>query len=144
MGARYLINKTGTVGVVGNDDMTITAAAGKSLKVWRINIGGQDTASANQEVSIMRSTVGTTPVAVTPTPKNPAFAAASFTAATGWTTQPTAGVILERLSCNANGGFTPVTYLPGYEIDIPGAGQLSFRRAVGTGKLTYNIEVEEI
>ena len=144
MGARYLVTKIGTAGVVGNDDMTITAAAGRSLKLWRYVTGAQGVASANNEITIMRSTGGATPVAIVPVPKNPAFAAASFTAAGSWTTQPTAGAIIERVSVNSNGGVTPQTFLPGYEIDVPGGGQVSLRRATGTGILTWTVEIEEI
>ena len=144
MGARYLVTKVGTALNTSKDSLTITAPAARSLKIWSIVIAGQGTASANNEILVSRSTVGTIPTAVTPQPLNADYAAASFTVASLWTTDPTIGVTLRRISVNSNGGVTPVQFLPGNEIDVPGAGQISFRSAVGTGIVTIEVIVEQI
>lgn len=144
MGARYTVTKVGTAVSTTNDSMTITAPSGRSLKIWSITASGQGTASAANEILVSRSTGGGTPVAITPIPLNADYAAASFTAAGSWTTQPTIGVTLRRVGVNSNGGVTPVQFLPGNEIDIPGGGQVTLRSALGTGVITLELIVEQI
>lgn len=144
MGARYNVSKTATAMVVGNDILTITAPAGRSLKLWAVRVSGGGTVSAANEIAISRSTVGTTPVAVTPVPLNADSAAATFTAATGWTVQPTIGVTLDRLGVNSNGAFIPWIAPPGQEIDIPGGGQVSLRCISGTGIVTASMVIEQV
>ena len=144
MGARYTVSKIGTAISTTNDSLTITAPTSRSLKIWGISMAGQGTASAANELLVSRSTAGATPVAITPQPLNADYAAATFTAAGSWTTQPTIGVTLRRISCNANGGVTPLQFLPGNEIDIPGTGQITFRSAAGTSVMTLEVIVEQI
>jgi hypothetical protein len=146
MGARYNVNRTGIALNTAQDSLTITAPAGRSLKIWRIKIGGEGTASASNEILVQRSTAGTTPTAMTPAPTNPDYAAATFTVATGWATHPTptANTVLERLEVNSNGGVVMLSYSPGQEIDVPGGGQISFRAAAGTGTVAIHCQVEQI
>jgi hypothetical protein len=144
MGARYSVNKVGTALSTTNDSLTITAPATRALKVWEIRAYGQGTTSAANEILISRSTGGVTPVAVTPTPLATASAAAAFTAASGWTTQPTIGATLRRIGVNSNGAYVPLVCIPGNEIEIPPSGVLSIRSAVGTGSVTLDVLVEEV
>ena len=144
MGARYNVSKTGAAMVVGSDLLTITAPANRSLKLWSVRISGNATASAANEIAIMRSTAGVTPTAVVPAPLNSDSAAAAFTAASGWVTQPTAGVIVERIGVNSNGAFVPWVVPPGQEIDIPAGGQLSIRCIAGTGNMIPSCVIEQV
>jgi hypothetical protein len=144
MGARYTVSKTSTAVATTTDSVTITAPAGRSLKIWAIRMYGGATASAFNEMLVSRSTGGATPVAITPTPLNADFAAATFTAASGWTTQPTLGVTVRRIGVNANGSAIQQPYPPGSEIDVPGGGQLSIRAAAGTSALAIEVDVEQI
>jgi hypothetical protein len=144
MGARYTVSKTSTALSTTADAVTITAPAGRSLKVWAIRMYGGAAASAYNEVLVSRSTGGATPVAITPVPLNADFAAATFTAASGWTTQPTLGATLRRIGVNANGSAIQMPFPPGSEIDIPGGGQLSVRSVSGTSAVSMEIDVEQI
>jgi hypothetical protein len=146
MGARYTTSKTGVAMVVGSDLLTITAPATRALKIWAIRLYGEGTASASNRVTLMRSTVGTTPVAGTSVPKATLSAASGVTVATGWTTQPTAGVVIHRIGINSNGAYVPFVAVPGMgnEIDIPPSGQVSLRCESGTGIVTPEIEFEEV
>lgn len=144
MGAKYVVTKIGTALVVNSDSLTITAPATRALKISEIRVYGQAVASAANEIQIMRTTGGATPVAITPQPRAVGSAAALFTAAGSWTTQPTAGVVIGRIGVNSHGAYTPYTPMPGSEIEIPPSGQLSFRSAVGTGSVTLEVVVEEV
>lgn len=144
MGALYNVTKVATAQVVGNDHITITAPAGRSLKIRSITVMGGGTVSAANELVVARSTVGTTPVAIVPVPLNADFAAATFTAAGSWAAQPTLGVVLDRIGFNSNGGGINKLYPPGLEIEIPGGGQISIRGITGTGLATTTVTVEQI
>jgi hypothetical protein len=132
--------------VVGSDLLTITAPTTRALKLWAIRLYGEGTASASNRVTLMRSTVGTTPVAGTSVPKATLSAASGVTVATGWTTQPTAGVVIHRIGINSNGAYVPFVAVPGMgnEIDVPPSGQVSLRCEAGTGIVTPEIEFEEV
>lgn len=144
MGARYSITKTSTALSTTADAVTITAPAGRSLKIWAIRVYGMGVATAANEIAVARSTGGATPVAITPVPLNADSAAATFTAASGWTTQPTLGVVIDRIGVNANGAYTPLVFMPGTEIDIPGGGQVSLRSISGTSLATISVTVEQV
>jgi hypothetical protein len=144
MGARYNVNRTAAALSTTNDSMTITAPAGRSLKIWAIRMYGGAAASAYNEVLVARSTGGATPVAITPTPINADSAAATFTAASAWTTQPTIGVTLHRIGVNSNGAAVQLVFPPGQEIDVPGGGQVTFRSASGTGAVAMEALVEQV
>lgn len=144
MGARYNVTKTSTALSTTADAITITAPAGRSLKILAIRCYGGAAASAANEVGVYRSTGGATPVAITPVPLNSDSAAATFTAAGSWTTQPTVGVVLDRIGVNANGSFVPLVFPPGQEIEIPGGGQVSIRSVSGTSLATITAVVEQI
>ena len=144
MGARYTAGKTGTAMVAATDMLTITAPAGRSLKIWAVRLYGEGTASAANEVGVFRSTSGVTPVAATPTPVNADSTAATFTVATAWTTQPTLGAQVSRIGVNSNGSTVQQVYPPGQEIDVPGGGQISIRPVTGTGVIAVECLVEQI
>jgi len=144
MGARYSVSRTSAALSTTADTLTITAPAARSLKIWQIAMYGGAAASAYNEVLVARSTAGTTPVAITPTPLNSDSSAATFTAASTWTTTPTIGVTIRRVGVNANGAAVILTFPPGSEIDIPGGGQVSFRSASGTSAVAFDVIVEQI
>jgi hypothetical protein len=144
MGARYSVSRTAAALSTTNDLMTITAPATRALKIWEIRLYGQGTTSVANEVAIARSTGGATPVAITPTPLATLSPNAGFTAASGWTTQPTLGVVIRRMGVNQNGAISPIIALPGNEIDVPPSGQVSIRSLVGTGTVACEMVVEEV
>ena len=109
------------------------------------------TASGANELGIFRqTTLGVTASGlIVPEKSNPALPASSFTANTGWTTQPVlSGVALLRLGVNANGGVFRWVAKPGQEIELPGvttaAGALSLRSALGTSSVSIHLIIEEI
>jgi hypothetical protein len=97
------------------------------------------------------TTLGVTPVAITPRPLNQSAAAMTGTAASDWTTHPvaTAGTLM-RFGLNVNGALFRWVAPPGMAIDCPGGatatGQLSFRLNAGaTGStITYYVLCEEV
>ena len=145
MGATYRVTRTSTALNTAQDLLTITAPSNRSLRILEVSIGAMGTASAAQEVAMARSTGGATPTAITPQPTHPDFAAATFTAAGGWTTHPTLGVVLDRFSVNANGGGVgkPLVF-PGFPIEMPATNQVSFRAISGTGNVVISVLVERI
>jgi hypothetical protein len=146
MGARYNVNRTSTALSTTNDLVTIVAPSTRALKIWKIAIYGQGTASANNEIAVARSTGGSTPGGgITPQPLATLSAASATNAYTTWTTQPTLGtVIVDRFSVNANGGTDVHNYPFGQEIDVPPSGQLSIRSTSGTSNVTIDIVFEEV
>ena len=146
MGARYTTSKAGIAKVVGNDLLTITAPATRAIKIWAIRLYAEGTVSAANRLTLARSTGGATPVAGTSVPKATLSPAAGAAIATGWTTQPTLGVIVHRFGINSNGAIMPFVAVPGMgnEIEIPPSGQISLRSESGTGIVTPEIEYEEI
>jgi hypothetical protein len=143
----FLVNRTSTALSTSNDLVTVVASATKPLRILMAKIGGMGTASAANEVLMQRSTVGTTGGGgITPTKVNTGSAAASFSAYTTWSVQPTltANEVLHRFTVNANGGIDPFVALPGGEISIPVSGQVSFRSASGTSNAIINLLIEEV
>ena len=144
MGARYSVPRVAVAANTAADTLTITAPAGRSLKIWAIRVGNTSTAAAACEIGVYRSTAGTTPVAITPTPVNADSAAATFTAASTWTTTPTLGVQIARFNMTAVGAIDNRPFPPGAEIDVPGGGQVSFRAISGTNVVGFEVLVEQV
>lgn len=143
--AIYSVTRTSTALSTTNDLVTITAASGKPLRVILCQLSGMGTTSAANEVGLYRSTGGTTSGgAITPIATSSDSGAAGFTVATTWTTQPTLGNLLWRFSVNANGGADRFIAIPGAEITVPSAGQLSIRSISGTSNVVLDIQIEEI
>lgn len=143
--AVYQVTVTSTALSTSNDSVTITAASGKPLRVLHASVSGMGTASAANEVALARSSGGTTSGgAITPRPVSSDSGAAGFTVATTWSVQPTLGNVLHRFSVNANGGYAPYNPLPGAEVTVPSAGQLSIRSIAGTSNVVINLTIEEI
>jgi hypothetical protein len=141
----YTVTRTRAALSTSNDQLTIVASSTKPLRIYVAGIEGAESASAVNEVVMARSTGGTTGGgAITPGPNNPASAAASFSAFTTWSVQPTLGQVLWRFSPNANGGNSKFTQIPGFEFSVPVSGQISFRSAFGTSNVVLNVQVEEI
>lgn len=146
MGQVYSVSRSNIALSTTTDILTITAATGRSLRIKEINIGGMGTASAANELGVYRpGTLGVTPVALTAEKTNPNQVAPSFTAASGWTTQPvvTATAPIIRVPVNSNGGVYRWVSTPNTEIEVPGGAQLSFRSVIGTGLMTITVLVEE-
>ncbi len=144
MGQIYSISRSNVALSTTADLLTLIANVNRSFRILEISIGGMATASAANELLVMRSSAGVTPSgAVTPVPTNANNGAAALTTATAWATQPTAGVALLRLPVNSNGGIYRWVARPGGEIDVSGSGQISLRSAVGTGTISFHIIVEE-
>ena len=148
MGARYSVNRAATALSTTTDLLTITAPATRALKLHSIRVGGGGTASAANEIGIYRpTTVGVTPTAIVPLPLSTGSAAAVFTAASTWTTQPVIPATpIARIPVNSNGSYVPIVAIPGVTeaIEIPPSGQLSIRSVSGTGLVTIDVTVEEV
>lgn len=145
MAGIYYITKTSTALSTTNDAMTIICAASRTIRVKWISMVGMATASAANEVLVSRSTGGATGGgAITPTPATTQQAAAGMTVNTTWTTQPTLGVTIDRISVNANGGNSYRWYPPNQEPELRNSEQLSIRSASGTSAVTLVVCVEEL
>lgn len=141
----YNITRSSAALSTSNDLVTITASSTKPLRILFAKLAGMGTASAANEVMLMRSSGGTTGGGgITPTPVNSGDGAASFTVYTTWSAQPTAGVVLHRFAPNANGGIDPWIAIPGAEISVPVGGQVSIRSAAGTSNVVLNMTIEEV
>ena len=125
------------------DSITITANATRSLAIREFQFSGLATASAANEVALCRSSGGTAPTAITPRALNTNGPAAGFTAASGWSAQPTLGNTLMRFGVNGNGALFRWVAPPGLAVEIPGAGQLSWRARTGTSAMSSYVLVEE-
>jgi hypothetical protein len=96
-------------------------------------------------VVMARSSSGTTGGgAITPGPNDPGSAAASFSAYTTWSAQPTLGQVLWRFGVNANGGASKRETPPGMSFFVPAGGQISFRSVSGTSNVVFSAQIEEI
>jgi hypothetical protein len=143
--ALYTVTKTSAAASITNDSVTILASSTKPLRVYIVDIKGDGTASAANEILLSRSTGGTTAGgAITPSKVVSTSSAASFTTATTWSAQPTLGDTLWRFSVNANGGIDKFIAVPGAEISVPVSGQLSIRSIDGTSNIIINMLIEEI
>jgi hypothetical protein len=141
----YNVSRASSALSTTNDTLTIIASSTKPLRVIFGKVAGMGTASAANEVLLMRSSGGSGGGgAITPTPVNSGDPAASFTVNTTWSTQPTAGAVLHRFAPNANGGIDPWVAVPGAEISIPVSGQVSLRSASGTSNVVPNFTIEEV
>jgi hypothetical protein len=131
---------------VGNDVLTVTAAASKPLNVWSVDVNGLGTSSAVGELKMTRSTGGTgSPTSIVPAKVDATSAAASFNARYGWSSQPslTADSDLWLFAVNGNGGKDR---FPGYPqpIPVPAGGQVSLRVLQGSHNVDQVWLIEEI
>jgi hypothetical protein len=141
----YTVTKTATALSTSNDSITIAASGTKPLRVYVVDIKGMGTASAANEVLLSRSSSGTTGGGdITPGKVNSGSGAASFSAYTTWSAQPTLGDTIWRFGVNANGGIDKWVAIPGAEIQVPVSGKLSIRSASGTSSVTINMLIEEV
>jgi len=89
-----------------NDLLTVTGGATRSCFLTECDAEGAGTSSTYAEIVFQRvTTAGITPTAFVSVPINQAGAASSFTAATGWSTQPvvTANTQVHSFGINVNG-----------------------------------------
>ncbi len=143
--ALFTVTRTSSALSTTADTITIVASATKPLRVLYAEASGMGNASAANEIVIARSTGGTTPGgAITPAPLA-GSGAASFTVYTSYSAAPSLGVVLHRLTVNANGGRDRFNPSPGLDIEVPAGGQISIRSAAGTSNVTINeITIDEI
>lgn len=151
----YTLARVSTALSTTNDWITIVSAAAKALRIHEIAFFGDGTASAANDIIVVRPTASGTGGATggpTPAPLNPGAPAASFTNVTTYaTTQPTlptTTAALLRFGVNANGGVYRWVAKPGSEIFIPAgnnlAGTLSIRSVSGTSSVTGYVIIEEL
>ena len=145
MGAIYEIPIPRTALVTTTDLVTFITPAGAAARILGILLKFEETAAALCQISVCRSTGGATGSApITPQPKNPKFAASTIVANTAWTTQPTLGVILQRLTLNAVGSQAGGFFVVPAIIDVPPSAQVSIRSSSGTSNVSGYILFEEI
>lgn len=145
MARTYTITRNNVTPNTANDLMTIIASANKAVRIKRIRVSGEATASTVMRTVIQRSTGGTTGGgALTPRPLSTTDPAAGSTVNTTWATQPTlSNDPIYNEGWNAFGGGFDLT-LDGREIYLVNSEQLSIRNTVGTGVLDIDVELEEI
>jgi hypothetical protein len=147
MGGFFSLSRSNVALSTTNDLVTVIPATARTFDLIEVSVGGMGTASAANELQAARSAGGNTPGgALTAQPLREAQAAAGFTNATTWTTQPTLGPVLLRLPVNANGGIYRWVRPPGQVITFIDSNtneQLSFRSAVGTSNVSFHTIVEE-
>lgn len=145
----YKVPKTSSAAKTGaaESSLTITASATKPLRIHAVDVAGMGTASAANEIVMQRST-GTPAggTSITPVKVSAGSAAASFTAMQ----DATSGVALtadtkqHTFGVNANGGYVPLTPIPGFYIPVGVGTSISFRSLSGTSNIVINVSVEEI
>ena len=141
----YTVSRSGVTAVITNDLMTIIAPANKMIRIKRIRVSGEDTASTPARMVIQRSTGGTTPGgALTAEKANTSDPAASSVVDTTWASQPSlAGAPHFVESWNSFGGGFDLT-LDGREIYLVNSEKLSIRNTIATAKLSIAVEFEEL
>lgn len=145
MAGFYSLSRSNVALSTTADSVTIICAASRRLRLVEVSIGGMGTASAANELSVARSTGGTTgSAALTAAPLLTDQAAAALSNFTAWVAQPTLGNVLLRLPVNANGGVYRWVARPGSEIELRNSEQLSLRSAVGTSNVSFFALVEEL
>ena len=142
---QYTVSRNNVTPVITNDLMTIIAPANKMIRIKRIRVSGEATASTVMRTLIQRSTGGTTGGgALTPRPLSTTDPAASSTVNTTWATQPAlSNDPIYNEGWNAFGGGFDLT-LDGRELYLVNGEQLSIRNTVGTGVLNIDVELEEM
>lgn len=144
--AIYRVTRGSTALSTTADLITVIAPSSRTIRIRRISVAGLATASAANVILVQRSTGGTTGGgALTPAPVVTESAASGTVVNTTWSAQPTptAGVILDRIGVNANGGVNNLFYPPGSEIILRNSEQLSFRSETGTSNVTISLEFDE-
>lgn len=106
MGQRYSITRDQFVPTGGQDMITIVSASGRRVRLVALEIGGQGSSSAPQELRICRSTGGTTGGgAITPNKaEHSDQPAAVSTVNTTWSAQPAQDGNGPTVTWNALGG----------------------------------------
>lgn len=138
----YLVSRSSYTPTVGNDILTVIAAAGRPVVLRKIGLVGLGTVFEVQGVRATRSTGGTTGGgALTPSKRHTDQAAFAGTVYTTWAAQPTlvsddGGV---RMGFRADGG---VNWWIG-ELILRPTEQLSIRQEVGIKLATILVEMEE-
>ena len=140
----YTVTANNVTPSAANDLVTIIASSGFPVRIKRIRCTGEASSSTVMRTVIQRSTGGTTGGgAVTPDKCNTSDGAANTVANTTWATQPTlSGTPHYNESWNAQGGGFDLV-LDGREIVLRTAEQLSIRNIVGTGLMSFDVEIEE-
>lgn len=142
--ALYTVSRSNVTPSVGNDLITVISPANRRIRVVEVSVSGLHTSSAAQEVSVARSTAGTTPGgAITPDKVETDSIAAASTTATTWAVQPTIGTNPLKLGFNALGGAYRWVARSGTEITARNADNISVRAAVGTNPMSVHITFEE-
>jgi hypothetical protein len=149
--AKYSASINGVALDTSNDLRTIVTTAtgaGSALSVYEILLGGEAASTSQARVAVNRpSAVGSTATTVAPVLLHPASAAAAFSVATTWTTQPTLNTTdVLILDFNAFGGVmrwsVPVEY--GVIVGTQGAiANLSIRSRSGTPTVGGHVLVEQ-
>ena len=142
----YTVNRTSTAISTTNDYLTVVASSTKPLRIYIVDLKGDSTVSAANEVLMSRSSSGVGGGgAITPVKVNTGSPSASFAVYTTWSTsQPTLGDTVWRFSVNANGGIDKFVAIPGAEIQVPVSGQISLRSTDGTSNMIANLLIEEV
>lgn len=149
--AKYSASINGVALDTSNDLRTIVTTAtgaGSALSVYEIMLGGEAASSTVGRLVVNRpSAVGSTATTVAPVLLNPASAAAAFTVATTWTTQPTLSATdVLILDFNAFGGVVRWSVPSEYGVVVGAQGavaNLSLRSRSGTPTVGGHVLIEQ-
>jgi hypothetical protein len=144
--AMYALSRSNVALNTANDTITIIAGASRRLRVIEVLVGGMGTASAANEVTVSRSTGGTTGGgALTPQKLQTDAPTQTFTNFTTWSAQPSlSGDPVVRIPVNANGGVVRWLARADQMVEARNSEQISIRAAVGSSNVSLTVIVDEL
>lgn len=149
--ALYSYKLSNTALSTTNDSLGYVAASGRRSYVVEVSVGGMGTASAANEVGLLRQSstgTGTANTAVTAVKQNidvPAAGGVCGTGAFGTAQAVVSTGEFVTLPVNSNGGLYRWVARPGQEMETRGGSSdgVSVRSQVGTGTVTVHMHIAE-
>lgn len=150
--AMYILPKqtfTANTPVTANGCIGLTSSATTIDRVVEVLVGGEATTSSAQLTKFARhSTVGATPVAVTPGKLNPRSAAAAAAGFSSFSSAAVVGGTLVQLSFNAFGGVVRWVAAPGEELYFVGGTAADTEGSINgtgvSGSISAHVIFEEL
>ncbi len=122
---------------VGDDIITLVAAANEFANLIEVMVGGEGTTSTAMRTRLQQSSGGTTGGGpITPSGAKQGFVASGISAFTTWATQPTSGAVLLPLPFNLNGGGMFWKSGPEDEAKSFVNGNMSLEHGLGAGNIS--------
>lgn len=130
---RYTVSRENFTPTAGSDALTLISGTGRRIRLIEVRFSGRGTTSAAQQVTVSRSTAGTTPGgAIVPSKADHSEQLASnFTTATTWAAQPTPETNGIVCGFNALGGAHAFPAPRGAVLEARSGECISLRAAAG-------------